>query len=232
MYELYYWPEIQGRGEFVRLVLEDVAAPYRDIAREAEAGDDAISEALDGVLAPYAFAVPALRAGALVIAQTVAITRFLAERHDLVPADAQAARAAETVALTIADLVSEVHDTHHPLTVAEAYEHQREAAGLRARAFREARLPKFIAYLEGLAAAGGDYLFGAAASYADLAAFQVVEGLGYAFPRALARQQLPRLRALRDRVAARPRLAAYLASERRLPFSELGIFRRYPELDG
>ena len=70
-------------------------------------------------------------------------------------------------------------------------------------------------------------------SYVDLAAFQVVEGLSYAFPRAMARirDDIPRLLALRDRVAQRPRLLRYLTSPRRLPFNQQGIFRHYPELD-
>lgn len=230
--ELYYWSGIQGRGEFVRLVLEDLGLPYRDVARESDDGDEAIEKALAGVLAPYAFAVPALRDGELIIPQTVAITRYLGERHGLAPADERGRLLAHAVALTIADLVAEVHDTHHPLSVVDYFEDQKPAARARAKAFREHRLPKFLAYLEGML--GRDpFLFGDRASYADLAAFQVVEGLTFAFPRAMARHRddIPRLLALRDRIAERPRLATYLASARRLPFNEWGIFRHYPELD-
>jgi glutathione S-transferase len=232
MYELFYWDEIQGRGEFVRLVLEDLGLPYRDVARDG--GD--IEAALAGELAPYAFAVPVLRDGALVIPQTVAITRFLGERHGLAPADERGRLLAHGIALTIADLVGEVHDTHHPISVAETYEKQKPAAAQRAKAFREHRLPKFLGYLEGLLGhdqtSDGRFVIGDRVSYADLATFQVLEGLAYAFPKAFAAQEIPKLRALRDRTAERPRLAAYLASPRRLPFNEMGIFRRYPELDG
>jgi len=246
-YELFYWPTLQGRGEFVRLVLEDLGLPYVDVAREADDGDALIEAALAGELAPYAFAVPVLRAGALVLSQTVAITRFLGERHGLAPADDAGRHVACAVALTIADLVAETHDTHHPISVEDVYETQRAAAAKRARVFREARMPRFLAYLEGLlggasraAALGRDrpsdgrFLVGDRVTYADLAAFQVVEGLAYAFPKRFAAlaPTIPKLRAHRDRIAARPRLAAYLASERRLPFDETGIFRRYPELDG
>ena len=235
-YELFYWPEIQGRGEFVRLVLEDVEAVYVDVARKAKDGGARIVAALAGELAPYAFAVPVLRAGELIIAQTVAITRFLGERHGLAPSDEQGRLAAHAVALTIADLVTEVHDTHHPLTVEAVYETQRAAAAQRARVFREARLPRFLGYLEALlgrdAHGDGRYLLGRV-SYADLAAFQVVEGLTYAFPHAMQRlyPTIPKLLALRERVAERPRIAAYLASPRRIAFNQLGIFRQYPELD-
>jgi glutathione S-transferase len=229
-YELYYWPGIQGRGEFVRLVLEDAGVDYVDIGRQP-GGDKRIMAALKGELAPFVFAPPILRAGDIVIAQTANITRFLGERHGLAPADDAGRLAAATIALTIADLVDEVHDTHHPISVADVYDHQRDAAAQRARTFRDKRLPRFIGYLERTLAANGDWLAGTAASYADLAAFQIVEGLRYAFPHAFAKQQCPKLVALRDRVAARPRLAAYLASDRRLPFNEHGIFRRYPELD-
>jgi len=241
MYELFYWPEIQGRGEFSRLVLEDVEAPYVDVARHAKDGDAKLIKALQTELAPYAFAVPVLRAkdagGDLVISQTAAISRFLGERHGLAPADERGRLAALSVALTIADLVVEVHDTHHPLSVMDYYEDQKEAALQRAKVFRERRLEKFLLYLERMLGhdrtSDGRYLIGDRASYADLAAFQAVEGLHYAFPRAMKRlhPKIPKLLALRDRIAERPRLAAYLASARRLPFNESGIFRHYPELD-
>ncbi|MBX3158955.1 MAG: glutathione S-transferase [Deltaproteobacteria bacterium] len=232
-YELYYWPGIQGRGEFVRLVLEDAGADYVDVARE-RGGMAKMTRALDaGLGALLPFAPPFLRAGALVVAQTANITRFLGERLGLAPRSEAGRLAAATIALTIADLVAEVHDTHHPTTVEEAYETQRPAARARAAAFREHRLPKFTGWLEDTLARNGDVLVGRSVGYADLAAFQVVEGLAYAFPNAMKRRALriPKLLALRDRIAARPRVAAYLASPRRLPFNDSDIFRRYPELD-
>jgi glutathione S-transferase len=233
-YELYYWPEIQGRGEFVRLVLEDAGCEYVDVARQP-GGEQRLMAMLagerDGVLP---FAPPVLYAGDLVIAQTAAITRFLGERHGLAPSDEAGRLAALTIALTIADLVAEAHDTHHPTAVDKRYELQKPAAKERATVFRRARLAKFLGYLERNLERNGDVLVGAAISYVDLAAFQVVEGLSYAFPRAMAwiRDDIPRLLALRDRVAQRPRLLHYLTSDRRLPFSEQGIFRHYEELDG
>jgi glutathione S-transferase len=233
-YELFYWPEIQGRGEFVRLVLEDLGLPYRDIGRE---DPGRIESALEGELAPWAFAVPVLRIDDLVVPQTVAITRYLGERHGLAPADEAGRLHAHAIALTIADLVNEVHDTHHPISVMDVYEKQRDAAVKRAHVFCNARLPMFLGYLERLlghdTTSDGRFLAGDRASYADLAAFQVLEGLRYAFPRSLARvdPEIPKLRALRDRIAERPRIAAYLASKRRLPFNESGIFRHYAELD-
>jgi glutathione S-transferase len=233
-YELYYWPEIQGRGEFVRLVLEDADCAYVDVAREP--GGDAKLEAIlggdrDGALP---FAPPVLYAGKVMVAQTANITAFLGERHGLAPADEAGRMAARSIALTIADLVAEVHDTHHPTTVEEAYETQKPAAKARAAAFRKGRIPKFLGYLERNLERNGDVLVGDAVSYVDLAAFQVVEGLSYAFPRAMARvsADVPKLLALRDRVAQRPRLLHYLTSDRRIPFNEMGIFRHYPELDG
>lgn len=235
-YELFYWAEIPGRGEFVRLVLEEIGADYVDVARHGKHGSERIEAALAGELAPYAFAVPVLRHGELIIPQTVAITRFLGERHGLAPRDERGRLATHAIALTIADLVTEVHDTHHPITVEEAYETQRGPAAQRARVFREARMPRFLGYLEALlgrdAHGDGCYLVGTP-SYADLAAFQVVEGLAYAFPHTLRRlgAEIPKLLALRDRIAARPRIAGYLASPRRLAFNEMGIFRHYPELD-
>jgi glutathione S-transferase len=233
-YELYYWPEIQGRGEFVRLVLEDADCDYVDVAREP-GGDQRLAAVLggehDGALP---FAPPVLVAGKLIVAQTVAITSLLGERHGRAPTDEAGKLGALTIALTIADLVAEAHDTHHPTAVDKAYEHQKPAAKDRAAAFRRARIPKFLGYLERNLERNGDVLVGRDVSYVDLAAFQIVEGLAYAFPRAMARATLavPKLMALRDRVAQRPRLLHYLTSPRRLPFGEQGIFRHYDELDG
>jgi glutathione S-transferase len=233
-YELYYWPEIQGRGEFVRLVLEDAECEYVDVAREPggyEQLEAVLSGKRDGVLP---FAPPVLYAGSIVVAQTVAITSFLGERHGLAPASEAGRLAALTIALTIADLVAEAHDTHHPTAVDKRYETQKAAALERAAAFRRARIPKFLGYLERNLERNGDVLVGSDVSYVDLAAFQVVEGLSYAFPRAMAKlsRSIPKLLGLRDRVAQRPRLLRYLTSPRRLAFNEQGIFRHYEELDG
>ncbi|HEY4180547.1 MAG TPA: glutathione S-transferase [Kofleriaceae bacterium] len=232
-YELYYWPGIQGRGEFVRLVLEDTDVDYVDVAREP-GGMKKLLGALDrGIDGVHPFAPPFLRAGKTVIAQTANVTRFLGEKLGLAPATEHGRAAASTIALTIADLVAEVHDTHHPTTVEKAYETQRAAAKKRSEAFRKGRIPKFTHWLEETLKANGKVLVGRSISYADLAAFQVVQGLSYAFPTTMKKQapKLKRLLDLRDRVAARPRLAAYLSSARRIPFNEMGIFRHYPELD-
>src|SRR5215468_3436785 len=232
-YELYYWPEIQGRGEFVRLVLEDADAEYVDVAREPggyERLEAVLGGAHDGALP---FALPVLYAGPIVVAQTAAITSFLGARHHLAPADERGRLGALTIALTIADLVAEVHDTHHPTSVDHRYETQKAAAKDRAAAFLDSRLAKFLGWLEATLRRNGDVLVGKHTSYVDLSAFQIVEGLTYAFPHAMAKQkpEIPRLLALRDRVAARPKLAAYLASKRRVPFNQHGIFRHYKELD-
>jgi glutathione S-transferase len=235
-YELYYWPGIQGRGEFVRLVLEDAGADYVDVGRQP--GGVARMQTMmkgDGDAPLLPLAPPFLRADELWVGQTAAITSFLGARLQLAPADEQGRLAALTIALTIADLVSEVHDTHHPISVEAYYDDQKAAARERSNVFRKSRMRKFLHYLErNLERNGHGVLVGNDITYVDLAAFQIVEGLGYAFPTAFGklRGELAGLLALRDRVASRPRLAAYLASERRVPFNEHGIFRRYPELDG
>jgi glutathione S-transferase len=233
-YELYYWPEIQGRGEIPRLILEASGADYVDVAREP-GGMQRMAAVLAGKqpgLLP--FAPPFLRAGRIWLAQSALIASFLGERLGLAPGSEPRRLAARTIMLTIADLIDEVHDTHHPIAVDKYYDEQKPAARMRAQAFREERLPKFLRYLErNIERSRHGLLVGKALTYVDLAAFQIVEGLRYAFPHAFGKQRakVKRLLALRDRVAAQPRIAAYLASARRLPFNELGIFRRYPELD-
>jgi glutathione S-transferase len=239
-YQLYYWPSIPGRGEFVRLALEEADAPYVDVARLPESkggGYAAIKKVLSGDLGKtLPFAPPALVQGDFVVSQTSAILQFLGRRHGLAGRSEHDEIAALQLQLTIMDLVAETHDTHHPTSVAVAYEEQKPEALLRAKSFRELRIPKFLGYFERVLAAntgsGGKHLVGRSLTYADLSAFHVVVGLEFAFPNAMQRMapKLPLLLALRDAVAARPRIGAYLGSDRRVPFSD-GIFRKYPELD-
>lgn len=231
-YELYYWTGIQGRGEFVRLALEDAGAGYVDVARER--GDDAIVQYLDGVHeGPLPFAPPFLLSGRMLIAQTANILQYLGPRLALVPASEPRRMYAHQLQLTIADLVTEVHDAHHPIASSLYYKDQHVEAKRRAADLRETRLPKYLDYFEQILERGGGRHPLREHSYVDLSLFQLMSGLEYAFPRAMQRlgHELPLLRALKQRVAERPRLAAYLASPRRLPFNEDGIFRHYPELD-
>ncbi|MBW2459778.1 MAG: glutathione S-transferase family protein [Deltaproteobacteria bacterium] len=237
-YELIYWPMLQGRGELVRLLLEDGGAPYVDVARLPEAEGGGIPAILsfiqgkgEGAL-PYA--PPILRHGELVIAQTAVICRYVAPRLGLVPIDEPSRLYADQLQVTVADVVGEVHDTHHPISTALYYEDQKAEAKLRAAAFLEQRLPKWLGYFERvIERSGGPWLLGATFSYPDLSVFQLLEGLAYAFPKGFGdvKDGFPKLLALRAEVASRPRVAAYLASDRRLPFNEDGIFRHYPELD-
>jgi glutathione S-transferase len=237
-YELYYWPSIQGRGEFVRLALEDAGAEYLDVARQPDKdgmGMPALMRLLQGPEAKRApFAPPFLKAGELLIAQTANILAYLAPQLRLVPEDAASRLWAHQLMLTVMDYVDEAHDTHHPIASSLYYEDQKPEAARRAADFLAQRLPKYLGYFEAvLERNGGQYAVGEGFSYVDLALFQVVAGTRYAFPRAMAAQEPrhPLLAALQQRVAERPRIAAYLASPRRLAFNEQGIFRRYPELD-
>lgn len=232
-YELFYWPSIQGRGEFVRLALEEAGADYVDVARR-EGGVDLLMAALE-VEAHPSFAPPFLKAGEQTIGQVANILFFLGEQHGLAPRTDPGRLWVHQLQLTIADLVTEVHDAHHPIASSLYYEDQKPEALRRAADFVETRIPKFMGYFARLLSnpEPRDYLLGERLSYADLSLFQVIEGLRYAFPNAMKRveQEHRALAALRDRVAARPNIAAYLASSRRIPFNQDGIFRHYPELD-
>lgn len=240
-YLLYYWPMLQGRGEFVRLALEDSATAYRDVAREGDAAMQSMIDWMSGEEdaqhpAALPFAPPFLQDGEVIVSQTANILAYLGPRLGLTP-DSEAERQfVNSLQLTIADAVAEAHDTHHPLAVSLYYEDQKDAARQRAGDFIDQRMPKFLRYFERTLARnphGDAWLVGRTASYADLSLFQLIEGLHYAFPLAVGAfaASYPRLAALRERVAQRAHLAAYLASERRLPFNEEGIFRHYPALD-
>jgi glutathione S-transferase len=231
-YQLYYWPTIQGRGEYVRLALEDAGAGYDDVARGA-GGMAAMTKMIEAGGRPP-FAPPFLKAGRLVIGQTANILLYLGGRLGLAPRDEAGRLWVHQLQLTITDLVVLIHDTHHPITGYLYYEEQRAAAKLATKHFWRHRLPKFLRYFERvLDKSGGPYVLGRKLSYVDLSLFQIVEGLRYAFPKRMKRfeKKVPGLVALRDRIAKRPRIKAYLASKRRIPFSQWGIYRYFKELD-
>ena len=234
-YELYYWPGIQGRGEFVRLALEDSGADYVDVAR-TKAGMAKMERLMDAAnVARPSYAPPFLKAGKLIIGQTANILFYLGPRLGLAPKDEAGRLWAHQLQLTIADVVAEAHDTHHPIGASLYYEDQKREARKAADNFTAERIPGYLTYFENVLAANGKgrTLAGARVTYPDLSLFQLVAGLRYAFPNAMKRaeKKTPLVTALHERVKERRRLAAYLASPRRLPFNESGIFRHYPELD-
>ena len=235
-YQLYYWDGLQGRGEFVRLALEEAAIPYDDVAR-LKKGMPALMASLDGGQVDHpSFAPPVLQAGGMLIGQTSNILQFLGARHGLAPRAEEGRLWANQLQLTICDIVAEAHDTHHPISTGKYYEDQKKEAKARAKDFRLHRIPKFLDYFEGVVARNpgkGGWAIGSRLTYVDLSLFQLIEGLRYAFPKTMNKlaPSYPALTALHEQVAARPNIAAYVASERRIPFNEDGIFRHYSELD-
>jgi glutathione S-transferase len=241
-YELYYWPSVQGRGEFIRLAFEEAGARYVDVARlpkKEGGGVEAILAMLGKSANPVPpFAPPILKMGRLVIAQTANILQVIAPRLGLVPDDEPSRIGAHQLQLTIADFAAEAHDTHHPIAPTLYYEDQKREAKRRAKHFLAERMPKYCGYFESVLAANkkskGRHAIGTGVSYVDLSLFQIVDGLRYAFPKGWKRQErnYPLLVGLSERVAERPKIAAYLASDRRLPSNEHDLFRHYRELDG
>jgi glutathione S-transferase len=232
-YQLYYWPMIQGRGEYIRLALEDAGVAYDDVARGPR-GMAAMSQIMETGDRPP-FAPPFLKAGKLVIGQTANILLYLGSRHGLAPKAEPGRLWVHQLQLTIADFVLEAHDTHHPLGPSLYYEEQRSPAKKRTEEFWSERVPKYLGYFERLVSdSGGTFTTGRRATYVDLSLFQIVEGLRYAFPKRMKQfePEIPKLVELRDRVAARPNIKAYLASDRRIAFNKDDIFRCYRELDG
>jgi glutathione S-transferase len=232
-YELYYWPFIQGRGEYVRLALEEAGAAYVDVARSS-GGTSAMMRMMEQGATPP-FAPPFLKAGKLVIGQTANILFYLGGRHGLAPKTEAAKLWVHQLQLTITDFVLEIHDTHHPLGPSLYYEDQKAPAKKRTEAFWDERVPKYLGYFEDLLKEnGGRYVTGRRLTYVDLSLFQIVEGLRYAFPNRMKvfEKKIPGLVGLNGRIAARPKIKAYLESERRIEFNDQGIFRYYKELDG
>jgi len=232
-YQLYYWTGIQGRGEFVRLALEEAGADYEDVARRK--GDRVMATLSDKVDTP-SFAPPFLRDGDIVVGQTSAILFYLGPKLGLAPRTTRLRPWTHQIQLTIADCVTEAHDTHHPIGVDLYYEEQRPEALRRAGQFRDRRVPLFLDWFETIVTrnpAGDKWLVGRNLTYADLSLFQLIEGLKYAFPKLMTRELpgYPKVTALHGRVAERPNIRRYLESDRRLPPNEWDIFRHYPELD-
>jgi glutathione S-transferase len=236
-YELYYWDGIQGRGEFVRLALEEAGADYIDITRQPGRGTSAMIDVMESESEPHIpFAPPFLKDGDLIIPHVANILFYLGPKLGLAHEDEGLRHVINGLQLTVTDFVAEVHDTHHPIDTSLYYEDQKPEAKARSAAFIRERIPKFLGYFERVLRQnpkGRNHIVGDALTYVDLSLFQVIEGLTYAFPKAMANRkaEYPALLALHDAVAKRPNIARYLASPRRLAFNEEGIFRHYPELD-
>jgi len=233
-YQFYYWPEIQGRGEFVRLALEDAGAAYDDVARKA-GGMNKMMAMMSGRDKHPPFAPPFLKVGKLVVAHVAEILFYLGPRLKQAPRDEVSRLWLHQLQLTVTDFVKEIHDTHHPLGGELYYEDAKPEAKHFTENFLAERAPKYLGYFETvLKKSGGAYALGRKVTYMDLSLFQLVEGLRYAFPKAMRRieRAVPRVVAVRDKVAERERIKKYLASPRRIPFNEMGVFRHYPELDG
>lgn len=235
-YELYYWDDIPGRGEFVRLVLEETGAPYREMGK-GKAGTKAIMDYLGDNSGPYPpFAPPFLKDGELIVSHVANILDYLGPKHGLAPTDEQERIFAKGLQLTLADFVAEAHDTHHPLGIDDYYEDQKAEAKKRSEAFIESRIPKFLGYFEKVIVKNpteNGFVVGDSLTTIDLSLFHVVDGLRYAFPRATSDldKRYPKVMALHKKVGARPNIATYLASDRRLDFNESDVFRHYSELD-
>ena len=232
-YDLWYWPSVQGRGEFVRLALEAAGIDYNDRARDD--GEEALIADMKRRAPRAPFAPPYLEIDGLVIAQVADILLYLGDRHGLAPSNIADRYWIHQLELTISDIVAEVHNVHHPVDPMAYYDDQKAEAARAATQFREARMPKFLDYFEAAIAANpGDWLIDHRWTYADYSLFQLVEGLRYMFPRRMATlaPRYPGIVDIHDRVAALPGIAAYLKSSRRIPFNRDGIFRHYPELDG
>lgn len=232
-YNLWYWPGIQGRGEFVRLALEGGGIDYRDCARQK--GEKGLMADMAARAKRGPFAPPYLEIDGLVIAQVANILMYLGERHQLAPSNMADRLWLNQLQLTITDLVAEVHNVHHPVELMSYYEDQKPEAARAAAQFRESRMPKFLAHFEAAVNGNpGDWLIDHRWTYADTSLFQVVEGLRYMFPRRMAaiEADYPGVIRIHDQVADLPGIRAYLKSDRRVAFSTDGIFRHYPELDG
>jgi glutathione S-transferase len=237
-YTLYYWPGIQGRGEFVRLALEESGANYADTALLKEKDGGGVKAMMAFMQGPgvrrVPFAPPFLKSGRLLIGQTANILRYLGPRHGLAPRDESGQMWVHQLQLTLADLITEIHNTHHPVAASLYFEDQKAEARRSAAEVKANRLPKYLDYFDRIIERNGSgpWMVGRRICYADLTLAQVLVGMAYAFPDTTSKllRKRPRLERLRETAFARPRIRRYLASGRRLAFNNDDLFRSYPEL--
>jgi glutathione S-transferase len=228
--ELWYWPNIPGRGEFVRLFMEAGEIEYEDVAREK--GVEALVEDMASREGIRPFAPPYIVDDDLCIGQTAHILAYLSDKHGLGAGELDLDLQMIQLQLDISDMVEEVHSTHHPIAGSLYYQDQMEAAYENARAFREERIPKYLDHFEAaLEGQGGPFVLGDQWNHVDTSLFQLMEGLDYAFPKRMRELDYPRLELCRQAVTEIDGIEAYLASDRRMEFNQDGIFRHYPELD-
>ncbi|MCB2067741.1 MAG: glutathione S-transferase [Erythrobacter sp.] len=230
--ELWYWPEIPGRGEFIRLFCAAGEIDYVDMARVENA--DALVEHMHALEGMRPFAPPYIVDGDVVIGQTPLILQYLSDREGLGSGEMEVDLKLFQLQMDIADFVQEVHSVHHPIASELHYADQMAEAFDRAQNFRANRLPKYLIHFDNaLAANGGPFSLGQQWSHVDTSLFQVMEGLDYMFPNYMAAMQgsWPYLEGLQGAVPEIDGLADYLASEERIEFNENGIFRHYEELD-
>lgn len=181
-YEIIYYTGVPGRGEHIRLMLEDAGAAYKDTrVLSFEQAREAVVAALEGGgnNPPY-FAPPLFKHGDLVISQTPNILLYLGPKLGLAgsPDNEGDLYRVNALALTALDLLSnEVHDTHHPISTMLAWEDQKEESKRRSKQFVQGRLPSILSYwqrvLESEERGQGLWLLGNTFTYADLVLFQV-----------------------------------------------------------
>ena len=231
-YELYYHAANPGRGEFIRLPLEEAGADYVDVAREPGGADKMARFMQDTSVAHLQFAPPFLKHGDLVIGQTANILLYLGTRLALAPADEGERLWTHQLQLTIADLVQAIQHTHHPVAHGLYYDDQKAEALTYTGHFFADRVPKFFGYFERVLGSR-QFMVGTSLSYVDLSLYWLLEGLRFSFPARMQRLEgaYPGIVALHDRVAARPKIVAYRKSPRFMAFNDRGVFRHYPELD-
>ena len=231
-YQLFYWPMIPGRGEFVRLFMEAAELEYEDVA--ATQGADALVEDLHSREGLRPFAPPYLVDEDVVIGQTALILLYLSDKEGLGSGDLATDLKLMQLQMDIADCVEEVHATHHPVSAGLYYADQMEAAYDKAQDFRANRIPKYLIHFDNaLATNGGPFMMGDQWTHVDTSLFQLMEGLDFAFPNYMQTMKgsWANLEALQRAVPEIEGIEAYLASERRMDFNEDGIFRHYEELD-
>jgi len=230
--QLWYWPDLPGRGEFIRLFCEAGEVDYTDMAREQ--GADALVEHMHGLEGRRPFAPPYIEDDGIVVGQTPLVLQYLSDKHGLGSGEMETDLQLFQLQIDIADFVEEVHSVHHPIAHDLFYADQMDAAFEKAGYFRAQRIPKFLIHFDNaIAAGGGPFSLGQQWSHVDTSLFQLMEGLDYAFPNYMKEMQgsWPHLEGLQGIVPEIEPLAEYLASERRIEFSEDGIFRHYEELD-
>jgi len=227
MWQILYWPAKDadgkvaagaGRAEYLRVLFEEAGVPYQDVTAGLRAFFWQNLEAQ-----PYpALAPPAIRKNNFILGQTAVCAKRLAMEFGFYPTDEDDAAHAEQIVTTVHEYIAEGRSAFHPVKNTMSYHDQKEEAKPYIAAFKADRLPRYMTNFERFLKAnrgGGGFFVGDSLSYVDLQVMVMLQVTRSQFPDAWEALDAKLLKDHLAQMEARPRIKAYLLSDRKQPFA-------------